>query len=69
MARKGTLIPAFPVESRLLSWVLFGAGLVLLLAGWWRDSQGMLVLGGACAVGALIALVADRVLGEVEEDE
>jgi hypothetical protein len=69
MVRKRPLIPALPVESRLLSWALFAAGLVLLLAGWWRDADGMLVLGGVCVAGALIALVADRVLGEVEDEE
>lgn len=69
MARKRTLIPAFPVESRMLSWALFAAGIVLLLAGWASDSNGILVMGAICVAGALLALIADRVLGDLEDED
>lgn len=69
MARKRTLIPAFPVESRLLSWVLFVAGVALVVTGWATDEAGLLMLGGVCVAGALLALVADRLLRDVEDEE
>ena len=69
MARKKTLVPAFPIESRLLALILLLVGAVLALTGWWRDANEMVVLGGLCVAGGLLALVADVLLGEDDEDE
>ena len=69
MSRKRPLIPAFPIESRLLSLILGVVGVVLLVTGWWQDSNEMMVLGGLSLAGALIAVVADLLLGTIEDDE
>jgi hypothetical protein len=69
MARKKTVIPAFPIESRLLALILLLVGGGLLIAGWWQDANEMVVLGGLCVAGALLALVADLLLGSAEGDD
>lgn len=67
MARKRTLIPAFPVGGMVLAWALVGLGVVLMLwGGIIGGSGGMVLVGTICVAAGMLALVAER-LGDGDD--